>query len=49
MNRGTLADSTMKRKWVALGDEVLGNHVQECRAGGVARSVVQSVHGEDGF
>ena len=52
--RDTLVDPTMKTQWGALGEKVLGDHVQVWRAlkgltGGVARSVVQSAHGEDGF
>ena len=48
MNRDTLVDSTMKRKWAALGEKVSGDHVQVWRArkgltGGFARSVAMIV------
>ena len=54
LNRETPVDATMKRKWAVLGENVLGDHVQVWRAlkgltSGGARSVVRSVHGEDGF
>ena len=54
MKRDTLTDSTMKRKWAALGQKSFGRPTCKWRAlrgltGGVARSVVQSVHGEDDF
>ena len=47
MNRDTVADSTMKRKLAALVEKVW--RALKGVTGGVARSVVPSVHGEDGF
>ena len=54
LNRDSPVDATMKRKWAVLGEKALGDRVQVWRApkgltSGGARSVVQSVHGEDGF
>ena len=49
-NRDTLADSTMKRKWAAFSETSFGRpHATLKGHTGVARSVVRSVHGEDGF